>query len=612
MAQGLVVGTSGHIDHGKTSLVRALTGVDLDALPEEQERGITIALGFTPLDLDDGRRVAFVDVPGHERLVRTMVAGAAGVDAVLLCISAVDGTMPQTREHLAILDLLGVTQGAVVLTMADLVDDELLEMAAEDAEMLVEGTFLEGAPVVPFSSVTGRGKPELLEVIATFAQTDRSPTGPFRLPVDRAFVRPGFGTVVTGTAWSGRVSDGQTLRLLPSEASVRIRGVQVHGESVSEAIGGQRVALNLAGVEKQDVPRGTLVVGGDVAVSSMLDVRYTHLPGAPELDDGAQVRVLLGTSERIGRLHIAANNDHLVPGRTTAAQLRLDKPLACLPGDRFVIRRASPVTTLGGGVVVDPWAPRMRHKTRVAHGEAMNRLADGDAVVWLERAGEGGLSLAEWSLRAGDTLAPVLGERVLAPRVLGRLEGALLQALTAYHAELPLSLGAHRRELRRGRLAHVDEKIFDGLVDRLSDGHLIDVHGPLVRLASFHVEPTPEQVVIKDRVAASLAAAGFAGIAPKVLHETHSEPEVEALARLLEAEGVAVLVPQVGWVDASVLEGLRVSLREHFEGAEFLTPADFKAMTSLSRKTAIPLLEWLDRSKWTSRRGEGRVVGAQL
>ncbi|TNE87224.1 MAG: selenocysteine-specific translation elongation factor [Deltaproteobacteria bacterium] len=610
MSSGLVVGTAGHIDHGKTSLVRALTGVDLDALPEERERGITIALGFTPLDLPDGRRVAMVDVPGHERLVRTMVAGATGLDAVLLCISAVDGAMPQTREHLAILDLVGVRQGAVVLTMADLVDEELLELAMEDAAELVEGTFLEGAPVIASSATTGRGKQELLEVIASFSRGERASVGPFRLPVDRAFVQSGFGTVVTGTSWSGELVDGSGVRLLPGGRSVRVRGIQVHGESVDKVGAGHRVALNLAGVEKQDVPRGTLIVRGDVPETSMIDVMYTHLPDAPEVEDGAQVRVLLGTAERIGRLHLAVERDLVESGRYPA-QIRLDEPLPCLPGDRFVVRWASPVITLGGGVIVDPWAPRMRRKNRAAHGQATKRLAAGETLVWLERAGEVGLPVDAWRQRS-EAPAPVLGDRAFAPRVLGRLEGALLEALTAYHAEAPLSLGAHRRELRRGRLGHLDEKVFDSLVDRMANSGLVAVHGPLVRLSGFSVEPTPAQHQLKQRIAASLADAGFVGLPPKELHKLHPEPEVEALARLLEADGAAVLVPAVGWMDASVLVQLRERLRAHFEGHDALAPADFKEMTELSRKTAIPLLEWLDKSKWTARRGDARIRGSAL
>ncbi|MEQ1506712.1 MAG: selenocysteine-specific translation elongation factor, partial [Myxococcota bacterium] len=317
-----MIGTAGHIDHGKTSLVRALTGVDLDTLPEEKARGITIALGFTHLALPDGTDVGFVDVPGHERLVRTMVAGATGIDAVLLCVSAVDGAMPQTREHVAILDLLGIRTGAVVLTMADLVDDELLELAEDDVRSLCAGTFLAGAPIVPFSSVTGRGKDALLAVIAGFPEASRGdPAAPFRLPVDREFVRSGFGVVVTGTTWSGTLSDGETVRLLPGAATARVRGIEVHGHKVTEALPGRRTALNLAGVEPEQVPRGVLVARGEIPEPSMIDVRYRHLSTADPLEDGVSVRVLHGTTERGARLYLAEDRDQVEPGSEGWVQL---------------------------------------------------------------------------------------------------------------------------------------------------------------------------------------------------------------------------------------------------------------------------------------------------
>jgi selenocysteine-specific elongation factor len=386
--------------------------------------------------------------------------------------------------------------------------------------------------------------------------------------------------------------------------------VQVHGEEVKRVGAGQRVALNLTGVETQEVPRGTLVVRGEVPETSMFDARYTHLKGAPDLADGAQVRVLLGTAERIGRLYVARDVDVFTEG-SVPVQLRLDEPLGCLPGDRFVVRLASPLWTLGGGVVVDPWAPRMRKKRRLAHGEEVDRLAAGEDMVWLERAGEDGIPASDWSQRS-DASAPILGDRAFAPRVLGRMEGALLEGLSAYHEQAPLSLGAHRRELLRGRLGHLDERVFDALVDRLATHAFLAVHGPLVRLASFSVEPTPAQLELKHAVAASLEASGFVGLPPKELHARHPEPEVEALARLLESEGKALLVPSVGWIASSCLGELRRKLHAHFEVEDALSPADFKAMTGLSRKTAIPLLEWLDKSRWTARRGDTRVQGAAL
>ncbi|MBW1881853.1 MAG: selenocysteine-specific translation elongation factor [Deltaproteobacteria bacterium] len=450
-AASLVVGTAGHIDHGKTALVRVLTGVDLDALPEEKERGITIALGFVPLDLSDGGRLAFVDVPGHERLVRTMVAGATGIDAVLLCVSAVDGVMPQTREHLAILELLGVADGAVVLTMVDLVDEELLELAMEDVSGAIRGTFLEGRPVVPFSAVTGEGKDDVVRALGGFRRPERDEDGPFRLPVDRAFVRAGFGTVVTGTVWSGSLEDGSQVTLLPSGTAARVRGIEVHGAQAERARAGWRAALNLAGVDREQVPRGVVVAEGPVPCPRILDVRYRHLASGDPLQDGSPVRMLLGTAEGVGRLYIAEEGAEVIPGTAVWAQVRLDTPLPALPGDRFVIRRPSPQETLGGGVVVDPWAFRMRRRNRVAAGEQLARLFRGEVEVWLERTGEQGLPLEEWNARARGAAGGVrLGDRMLAPPVVARLEGALLMALEAYHRGQPLSLGANRRELRRG------------------------------------------------------------------------------------------------------------------------------------------------------------------
>jgi len=612
-AASLVVGTAGHIDHGKTALVRVLTGVDLDALPEEKERGITIALGFVPFDLSDGRRVAFVDVPGHERLVRTMVAGATGIDAVLLCVSAVDGVMPQTREHLAILELLGVREGAVVLTMADLVDEELLELAMEDVSTVVRGTFLEEAPVVAFSAVTGQGREQVVAALGGFRRPERDEDGPFRLPVDRAFVRPGFGTVVTGTVWSGSLGDGAQVTLLPTGTPARVRGIEVHGSPAARASAGWRAALNLAGTDKEQVPRGTVVADGSVPCPRVLDVRYRHLASAEPLVDGSPVRMLLGTAEGVGRLHIAGEDAQVAPGATAWAQIRLDTPLPALPGDRFVIRRPSPQETLGGGVVVDPWAPRMRRKHRVVAGEQLARLHGGEVEVWLERAGEEGLTPEQWTARSRGAPGGVrLGDRVLAPPVVARLEGALLMALEAYHRGQPLSLGANRRELRRGRLGHLGERVFDALVERLGETGPVVVEGPLVRLTGFSIQLTEAQVVLQERLRASIEEAGLAGLAPKALHERHREPEVAALMRLLEKGGIVLQVAGIGWVGREALDGIRARLREWFTQEGQLTPGQFKDLTGLSRKAAIPLLEWLDKERITRRAGDVRLPGTAL
>ncbi len=611
-AADLVVGTAGHVDHGKTTLVRALTGRDLDALPEEKARGITIALGFAPLDLPDGRRVALVDVPGHERLVRTMVAGATGLDAVLLCVSAVDGVMPQTREHLAILGLLGVSRGAVVLTHADLVDEELLALASDDVADLTRGTFLEGAPVVPFEAPSGRGRDDVVAAIAALIREERPAVGPFRLPVDRSFVRPGFGVVVTGTVWSGALTDGASVRLLPDGGTARVRGIQVHGEASGMARAGWRVALNLAGVDRGEVARGTLVTDGPVPTPRVLDVRYQHLGPGP-LDDGAPVRLLIGTSEAVGRLHLAEDRDQVAEGTASWAQVRLDAPVPALPGDRFVIRRPSPEETLGGGVVLDPWAPRLRRKERARVGRELARLAKGDATVWLERAGEAGLTPSEWAFRApGAPRGVPLGDRVLAPTVVARLEGELLVAVDTFHRESPLAMGANRRELRRGRLAGLTERVFDGLVARLVDHRQIVVEGPLLRLARFAVTLGPEQAALRARIRAAFDDAGLAGRSAKALAEGLPDPQTIALTHLLERDGTITAVPGIGWVSSAALVGLRDALRGWFADHDLLQPGDLKETTGLSRKAAIPLLEWLDAQRWTQRRVDARSRGPAL
>ncbi len=606
---GLVLGTAGHIDHGKTSLVRALTGVDLDTLPEEKERGITIALGFTHLALPDGRAAAFVDVPGHERLVRTMIAGATGIDAVVLCVSAVEGAMPQTREHLAILDLLDVRRGVIVLTMADLVDPELLALAAEEIRDLVQGTFLAGAPVIPFSAVTGQGREELLRALAALPSPQHPLDGPFRLPIDRVFVRTGFGTVVTGTAASGVLEDGAVVTLLPDGIEARVRGIEVHGAPVPRAEAGRRTALNLAGVAPEVVERGMVVTRGPVPVASVLDVRYRALATAPPLDDGAAVRVLAGTLERGARLHLAEPGEALPPGFDGWVQLRLEAPIPCLPGDRLVIRRPSPADTLGGGRIVDPWATKVRARDRAERAERLGRLDGGDRTVWLLASGEAGLSTADVALR-GIPGGVTLGDRVFDATVVATLRDALETALRGWHAAHPLLRGAPRRDLRRDRLGHLPERVFDALLERCVSEGLAALEGPLVRHRDFRVTLDPGAAAVREAVTATLGAAGLEGRTDRDLAALG--PEAPALVRLLEADGAVRDVPGIGWVLAARLDALEASVRDFFATHDALAPADFKDLTGLTRKAAIPLLEWLDRRKLTRRDGDRRVRGTLL
>jgi selenocysteine-specific elongation factor len=598
----LVVGTAGHIDHGKTSLVRALTGVDLDRLPEERARGITISLGFTWLDLPGGRRVALVDVPGHERLVRTMVAGASGMDAVLLCVSASEGVMPQTREHLDILGLLGVRRGVVALTMTDLVDEEMLELAELDVEETVAGTFLEGAPVIRTAAgPTPAGLDGLREALAALPPPTRPGGATFRLPVDRAFVQRGFGTVVTGTVRGGALADGDEVVVMPEGLKARVRGVEVHGDAATEARVGQRAALNLAGVERDDLHRGAVVMHpGAATPASILDLSYRHLPAAPPVPDGTRARLLVGTAEVMGVISIIDPGvEALEPGWRGFVQVRTDTPVVALPGDRAVLRRESPVETLGGGAVLDPWAPRARRRDRPrAHAE-LTRLAGGDPGVRLLRAGDAGLPPDAARVR-GVTDGVRLGETLVHEERVARLEDLLLEALAAHHADQPLSPGASRRGLHRPPIGHLPAAAYDDLLARLVAAGRVVQDGPRIRLPGFEVQLDADQQRRSDAILTRVRGAGLEG--PKAAEILQAEPQ---LTLLLLDRGELVRVRD-HLLHRSALDALRGRVLDHLAANGDLSPTDFKALTGLSRRHAIPLLEWLDNQRVTVRDGDTR------
>ncbi len=608
----LVIGTAGHIDHGKTSLVRALTGVDLDRLPEERARGITIALGFTHLQLPSGRVASLVDVPGHEKLVRTMIAGATGLDAVILCVSAVEGVMPQTREHVSILQLLGLERGIIALTMTDLVDEELAELAELDVEETVAGTFLEGAPILR----TAAG-PTPHGIDALLAEIDRLPPtatpvsqSPFRLPVDRAFVQKGFGTVVTGTVRGGDIHDGDEVEVLPGGQRTRVRGIQVHGASCATSSAGRRTALNLTGIERDDLPRGHVVCRpGELQVAQILDLHVTLLPDCPPMKTGARVRLLAGTAETLAVVTLLCRDtDHPDEdtqeewdGHTTGLiQLRTDAPVVVLPGDRVILRRESPVTTLGGGVVLDPWAPRCRARDRAAHSHALRALQGGDVDVRLDRAGDLGLDAAGVRVR-GTSPGIRLGERHLAPQRVERLEHRLLTALDAWHQQHPLADGAPRRELHGVALHHLPATLFDAVVQRLADKGDVVLDGPRIRLASFQVQFTSQQQALLNAILREVNDNGAA--APKFTDILARAPDLVSL--LLSRGELLRFSDRVS--TPAVMEHITGTVRDFFAHNESLSPTDFKDLFGLSRKHAIPLLEWLDDNRVTLRNGDVRT-----
>jgi len=610
----IVVGTAGHIDHGKTALVSALTGKDLDTLPEERERGITIALGFTNLSLQSGRNIAFVDVPGHERLVRTMIAGAVGVDAVMLCVSVWDGVMPQTKEHLDILGLLGVPSGVVVLTKCDLVDEEMLELVREDVEDTLRGTFLDGAPVIETSSETGVGLEQLKEVLARLPAVSRPDSGPFRMPIDRSFNRVGFGVVVTGTTQSGKVSVGDEVVLLPSGKTARVRGIQVHGAECLECLAGVRCALNLSGVNIDDVPRGQVVASKkDVFGSSVIDVWYRHLDGAPALARMSRVRLLIGTDEVLAIVELISSDDSPMEGGEEGwVQLRCEKPIVALPKDRLVLRRESPLVTLGGGEVVDPWAPRVRRRDLSAAAALLDRMKSGDSSARVERAGASGLSQEEAVQRSvpfnslDDSKAGVLlGDRVLSRAQIDHLKARLVHMLTDSHKNKPLAVGVGRRELFRGVMTGLGSQCFDALLKQLESEGLVKIRGPLVSLFDWVVSLNKAELEAKKSLLYQLREAGLQAI--NISDLGLDMVDSEGLVGHLVEEGDVIRIDRMLYL-ADSLEGVVSAVKEHFANHEELSPAEFKQITGLSRKGAIPMLEWLDLQKVTKRRGNARVM----
>ncbi|MEC8424446.1 MAG: SelB C-terminal domain-containing protein, partial [Myxococcota bacterium] len=546
--------------------------------------------------------IAMVDVPGHERLVRTMVAGASGMDAVLLCVSASEGVMPQTREHLDILGLLGVQQGIIVLTMTDLVDDEMIELARLDVEEATCGTFLEGAPVIATAAgASPAGLDALRDALADLPRPERAASGPFRLPADRAFVRRGFGTVVTGTVRGAALADGDEVEVLPQGLRTRIRGIEVHGESSATALPGQRAALNLAGVERDDLHRGSVVMHPGVArPASILDLAYRHLGAAPLVADGTRARLLVGTAEVMCVVSVIdPEADALEPGWSGFIQLRTDTPVVALPGDRFVLRRASPVETLGGGTVLDPWSPRVRRRDRArAHAE-LARLANGDASVRLLRAGDAGLTPAELRVR-GVPGGIALGDRRVHPARVERLESLLLAALATHHDDHPLSPGASKRGLHRPPLGHLSAAAYDDLLTRLVQDGRIVLAGPRIKLAGFSVDLDEDHQARTRSLVGRIRDAGLEG--PKAATILEAEPE---LTLLLLDQGEVVRIRD-HLLHREALDRLRRMVVEHLAAQGELGTADFKALTGLSRRHAIPLLEWLDAQRVTVRDGDTR------
>ncbi|MFI5120753.1 MAG: selenocysteine-specific translation elongation factor [Thermoanaerobaculia bacterium] len=635
----VLVGTAGHIDHGKSALVKALTGTDPDRLPEERARGITIDLGFAHATWDD-TTFSFVDVPGHEKLVRTMVAGAQGVDLVLFAIASDDSVMPQTREHLDILDLLGLTSGVIARTKSDLVDAETGALVEEEIRALVRGSFLASASIVPVSAVTGEGldalRRSLTEAAVRVAREDRS-RHTARVFLDRAFTMKGFGPVVTGTLDGGRLTPGDPLTLFPGGLDVRVRRLEVHGEQRDDAKAGERTSLNLAGVERATLRRGqALVARGGLEPSSVLTVEVTWLPSvAAPLEDGARLRVHLGTADIAGRVHrLGANPDApaarvFPPGSTGFAQITLDLPLPARPGDRFVLRRPSPAETIGGGRVLDAGRPRLRRRSGADVDRVLSILRRGDekdlADLFLLEAGPAGLTAARLAPRLGvaaSSAASFLDTLVSSGKAL-RIAPALY-AHAGAAASLAERAQAAFAERRKSGAASVSfgksefgERLARGLSPAAADGWIaVLAASKKLTLDGDRVAPPGAKAADLEGDAASFAAKiseryRAAGFEPPRLSDLAAAvgtkpPVVDGLLSHLVKSGILVRLSPDLVVHREVAAAAEKKL-ESVRG-QTLSVAGFRDLLGLTRKSLIPLLEYFDARKLTRRLGDVRRV----
>jgi selenocysteine-specific elongation factor len=629
----VIVGTAGHIDHGKSSLVEALTGTNPDRLEEEKRRGITLDLGFAFLELE-GVRLGLVDVPGHERFVRNMLAGAGGIDLVLLVIAADEGIKPQTREHFEICSLLGIPRGIVAITKSDLVDADTLGLVRLEIEEYVRGSFLESAPIVPVSSRSGTGLDDLKQVLRRAAQAvaAKDATQNFRLPIDRSFAMKGFGTVVTGTLISGAVKLEDEVELYPVRKRLRVRGLHSGGKQIERAVAGQRTAVNLAGIEHEEITRGmVLAPAGLFEATQRVDARITLLGSAPPLKNRARVHFHQGTAEAIAEVILLNDaGGELAAGGSTFAQLRLDKPLLLLPGDRFILRRFSPVVTIGGGTVLDARAPRHKRKD-AAVAPFLGVLEHGtreEILGALVEAAPRGMTLPEIVARTGwievetravaEKLAAVKRVRILgsAPIVVAPAQAvtggaaAIRKAVETFHRANPLLPGIPKQELR-ARAGRARVEMFEAALGDLVAARALVVAGDLVGQAGREIALSAEESRAKELIerefeSAGLTVPGFATVLAKLPVDA---PRAQKILQILLREKVLMKVSSDLVYHRITLQRLRETLAKYRKEHGVRLPITvFKELTGITRKYAIPLLEYLDREQVTRRAGDERVI----
>jgi selenocysteine-specific elongation factor len=635
----IILGTAGHVDHGKTSLIRALTGIETDRLKEEKERGITIELGFAYLDLPCGHRLGIVDVPGHEKFIRNMVAGTAGMDLVAFVIAADEGIMPQTVEHFEICQLLGVRDGLVILTKKDMVEPDWLDMVTEEVRDFFKSSFLENAPIVPVDSLSGEGIGELVKLLdaKVAASNFHEEYGPFRLAVDRVFSMKGFGTVITGTSLSGRVETGAELMFYPGGLTAKIRGIQVHGRDVDLVEAGHRTAINLQGIEKEQINRGDVAATpGSLVASTLLDADCQYLPTArKDLKNRTQVRVHLGTREIVGRV-LLLEAETLKPGETGHIQLLLQDPVAVWPGDRYVIRSYSPITTIGGGTILSN-APKKRKRSlerdredNRAHFAAL-KTADNEQklLLLIAECGRQGITADQLAARTGTfskKLKKILqhpistgalqvvdseSQRLLAASVAETVNQQILDLMAAFHRKNPLKTGLAKEELRSQLRPPVDQRILHALLGSLVKKGLIEQSGAEVKLTGYTVTLEINEQEMEEKIGNLYRDAGL--IPPnlkEVLAEFTEFPErqIRQVIDLLLAKGALIKINESLCFHAPAIAKLQEDVVAFIRREGEIDAPRFKELTGLTRKFSIPLLEYFDKIKLTIRIDDKRVL----
>lgn len=632
----IIIGTAGHIDHGKTTLIKALTGRDTDTLKEEKERGISINLGFTYFDLPSGKRAGIVDVPGHEKFIKNMLAGASGIDMVLLVIAGDEGIMPQTREHLNILSLLDIKKGIVVVTKKDMVDAEWLDAVIEDIEEYLKGTFLESSRIIPVSSITGDGVDELIKAVDLLAEEidEKNIDNPFRLPVDRVFTVSGFGTVVTGTLISGEVSEGEKVKIYPSNIEVKVRNIQVHEQPVKSASAGQRVAVNLSNVKVQEIERGNVVAKqGCMEPSMMIDCRLNYLKDADKpLENRDRVRVYHGTSELFGRV-VIIDKGNVKPGETCFVQIRLESPISAMSGDKYVIRLYSPMVTIGGGTIIDSNPTKRKRFDKKAIDELLTR-EQGNPEEIIEhillknsKLFPGASQIEKLSGRNNSDVKNLLSTLELKKKLvefittegtyyahiafIDELSLKIRQHLEQFHSKNPLKYGVPKEEIK-SRLfeGNVKQKLYDDILSILEDRKVIKSNNKYVALFEFSITLTKAQEKIKECIISIYNSAGInVSKTEEVISSVSGEAAgVKSVLELLIDTGELVKINDDMIISDNAFNYSVKVLKDFFDSNKDITLAQYRDILDTSRKYAVSLLEYLDQAKITRRVGDKRTL----